>query len=195
MKRLHTSLCVALIFTFLVGFTPLDTGEKVNDKLTRFHILAHSDEPEEQALKLYVRDQVLSLCESDPERFAPGKVKENTLRDIERCAQYAVYAQGSDHNVRAEYVDMYFDTRVYDGFALPAGNYKAVRLLIGDAAGKNWWCVLFPPLCTALASDDVESVAKEAGLSDDDIGLITQDGQVYALRFKFAELFGKLTRK
>ena len=103
-----------------------------------------------------------------------------------------VYQNGFDYNVKASLTNMYFDTRVYDGFSLPAGNYDAVRIEIGEAQGKNWWCVMFPPLCAPLAGETIEQVALDAGLSQEDIGLITKDGEVFALRFKTAEIIGKI---
>ena len=78
----------------------------------------------------------------------------------------------------------------YDGFALPAGRYPALRVVIGEGAGRNWWCVVYPPLCTA-ACTDMEQVAIDAGLSGDDVKLITEEDG-YVLRFRAVELWQRL---
>ena len=73
-----------------------------------------------------------------------------------------------------------------------AGYYDAVRVVIGDGEGQNWWCVLFPPLCLGAAEQDIESVALGAGLTDEDVALIREDGTGYVVRFKLAELWGNV---
>ena len=84
-----------------------------------------------------------------------------------------------------------FPTKVYDGFTLPAGEYLALRVVIGKGAGQNWWCVVFPPLCTAAASD-VSETAMAAGLSEADVGLITEEDSGYVLKFKCVELWEQI---
>ena len=96
--------------------------------------------------------------------------------------------------VRAELAETSFPTKEYDGFALPAGEYLALRVLIGEAAGQNWWCVVFPPLCTAAASD-VPTVALDAGLTDQEVALITEADEGYILKFKSVELWQTLKAK
>lgn len=95
---------------------------------------------------------------------------------------------------RAELAETSFPTKEYDGFALPAGEYLALRVLIGEAAGQNWWCVVFPPLCTAAASD-VPAVALDAGLTDQEVALITEADEGYILKFKSVELWQTLKAK
>ena len=89
---------------------------------------------------------------------------------------------------------MWFDTRDYDGFSLAAGNYDSVKVRIGDAAGKNWWCVIFPPLCAAVSEKQLEHTAVRAGLSSRELSFISKDGNVCVLGFKLAELWGKLKK-
>ena len=87
-----------------------------------------------------------------------------------------------------ELADTAFPTKEYDGFTLPAGNYLALRVIIGEGAGQNWWCVVFPPLCTA-AAEEVPAAALSAGLSQEEVGLITEEKQGYVLKFKSVELW------
>ena len=83
-------------------------------------------------------------------------------------------AEGYDYPVTVELADTAFPTREYDGFTLPAGTYLALRVVIGVGEGHNWWCVVFPPLCTA-ASSGVAQTAMAAGLTEDQVGLITEE--------------------
>lgn len=90
-----------------------------------------------------------------------------------------------------ELTDTAFPTREYDGFTLPAGTYLALRVVIGVGEGHNWWCVVFPPLCTA-ASSGVAQTAMAAGLTEDQVGLITEESEGYVLKFKAVELWEDL---
>ena len=109
------------------------------------------------------------------------------LPELEKTAREVIAANGYAYGVRVELAETSFPTKTYDGFALPAGEYLALRVLIGEAAGQNWWCVVFPPLCTAAASD-VPTVALDAGLTDQEVALITEADEGYVLKFKAVEL-------
>ena len=87
-----------------------------------------------------------------------------------------------------------FPTKEYDGFTLPAGEYLALRVIIGEGKGQNWWCVVFPPLCTA-ASADVPASALAAGFSEEEVSLITEENQGYVLKFKAVEWWETLKEK
>ena len=87
---------------------------------------------------------------------------------------------------------MYFPTREYESFSLPAGMYDAFRIVIGAGAGRNWWCVMFPPLCITAAEAEVTQSAEEAGLSEEEIAIIEGGGTVYRYEFKLMELVGGL---
>ena len=116
------------------------------------------------------------------------------LPELEETARAVITANGYDYGVRAELAETSFPTKEYDGFALPAGEYLALRVLIGEAAGQNWWCVVFPPLCTAAAGD-VPTVALDAGLTDQEVALITEADEGYILKFKSVELWQTLKAK
>lgn len=132
----------------------------------RLHVLANSDTEEDQALKLLVRDAVLERATEILEQSADRAEAEIRLREslpeLEAIAEETVRATGYDYAVTAELEDTAFPTKEYDGFSLPAGEYLALRILIGEGVGQNWWCVVFPPLCTA-ASADVPETALAAG--------------------------------
>ena len=113
------------------------------------------------------------------------------LPELEAIAEETVRANGYDYAVTAELEDTAFPTKEYDGFSLPAGEYLALRILIGEGAGQNWWCVVFPPLCTA-ASADVPETALAAGLTEDQVSLMTEEDGGYQLKFKAVELWERL---
>lgn len=200
-KTIHLielSLLVGLAVWLLTGSLALHTRDALADKVVRLHVLANSDSDEDQALKLKVRDKVLErtteiLEQSTDREEAEARLRGNIL-ELERIAQEEVLANGYDYPVTAELENTEFPTREYDGFTLPAGEYLALRILIGDAAGHNWWCVVFPPLCTAAASE-VPACALAAGLSAEQVSLITEEDRGYVLKFKTVELWEALRRR
>lgn len=128
---------------------------QVRREVLRLHILAASDSERDQALKLMVRDAVL---ERAGELFGQAGTLEEAeqtvsarLREFERVGEQVLREQGCGYPVRAELTRMYFGTRCYGDTTLPAGNYEALRLTIGEGKGQNWWCVVFPPLCIGTA--------------------------------------------
>ncbi len=166
------------------------------DRVVRLHVIAESDRPEDQALKLAVRDRVLEVAEDlYPEGATMEQAKavlERNLPALEEAGREAVTAAGRDCSVTARLECCWFPTKEYEGFALPAGNYTALRVVVGRGEGHNWWCVAFPPLCLGAASETVEE-ATEAGLfTRDQARLITEDGEGYVLKFRALELLGEL---
>ena len=162
--REHTAVIFAIVFLFQMGLMySLDTMsfaagcQELYDGVLRLHILADSDDPRDQYIKEQVRDRVLLAaeklhlgenCETMEQLTAQAK---ELLPELIAAAQEEVYRQGSDDLVAAEIGRMYFDTREYENFTMPAGEYQAVRFTIGSGKGKNWWCVLFPQLCLPAA--------------------------------------------
>ena len=177
------------------GAVALHTQSQLAEKVVRLHVLANSDSEEDQALKLKVRDAVLeqateTLRGADSQTEACRRLTD-MLPELEETARAVITANGYDYGVRAELAETSFPTKEYDGFALPAGEYLALRVLIGEAAGQNWWCVVFPPLCTA-ASAGVPETALAAGLTEDQVSLMTEEDGGYQLKFKAVELWERL---
>ena len=157
MKKIEKAVILGLIMAIL--FNVASFGEKSRElysNVLRLHILANSDSPEDQALKLKIRDNILSegyfifdgAADIDE---AKNKVK-NNINAIERIAAKTIVDCGYSYSVSAALEKAYFDTRYYDSFTLPAGEYEALRIVIGKGEGHNWWCVMFPPLCVSSAS-------------------------------------------
>lgn len=188
MKKEEVILSIMTVFVLLTLCTMPSRG--LESKITRLHILANSDSPVDQWLKIRVRDAIIQSTDILEGGYSKDRINADLLEEIENIACFTVKSSGFDYDVTAYFTNMYFDTRVYDGFAIPAGYYDAVRVEIGEGKGKNWWCVLFPPLCAPLAGKTIEEISLEAGLTKNDIGIIMKDGDVYALRFKAAEMLG-----
>ena len=198
LKIWEIALLLGVAVCLLSGAKALHTQDELADKVVRLHVLANSDSEEDQALKLQVRDAVLDraedlLAQPSSRAEAEGKLR-GQLLEFERLAEAVVREAGYDYEVTAELTDTEFPTREYEDFTLPAGEYLALRILIGDAAGRNWWCVVFPPLCTA-ASADVPASALAAGFTEDEVRLITEEDRGYVLKFKAVEFWETLREK
>lgn len=160
MKKSHfryweLALLLALAVTILWGAASLGQQEELGRKVIRLHVIANSDSPEDQALKLRVRDRVLARAQEILEQSADMEQAEQALTaalpELTREARETLAAEGCAQPVQARLEPAEFPTKDYDGFSLPAGKYLALRVIIGQGAGQNWWCVVFPPLCTAAA--------------------------------------------
>ena len=194
LKRVEIVLMVAAALVLMSGALALQTQDQLADKVVRLLVLAKADSDEDQALKLRVRDRVLErateLLEQSADRQEAEALLRGNLLELENLAAEEIAAAGYDYPVTAELTDTTFPTREYDGFTLPAGEYLALRIVIGEGAGQNWWCVVFPPLCTT-ASADVPASALAAGLTQEDVNLITEEPG-YVLKFKTVELWERL---
>ncbi|MDR3600075.1 MAG: stage II sporulation protein R [Desulfosporosinus sp.] len=121
------------------------------DQLIRFHVLANSDSEQDQALKRAVRDAILKAV--SPQLAVSQSLEESrqilkkVRPDMEDIGRSVVKAWGKDYAVHTEYGHFSFPTKSYGSLVLPAGDYEALRVVIGAGQGANWWCVLFPPLC------------------------------------------------
>lgn len=161
------------------------------EKTVRLHVVANSDSPEDQAQKLRVRDAVVSevaaLTKNCKDASQARAVIGQNLGVIEDSARRVLSAEGSAYDVRVSLGTEDFDTRYYESFTLPAGKYPALRVRIGAAAGKNWWCVVFPSLCMAATTDAVEEYAAVGGFDETETDFITGGEEKYELRFKTLE--------
>ena len=180
------ALCAAL----LSGVWARGRQRSLAEGLVRLHVIAVSDSREDQEVKLAVRDAVLARTEMPLTGVESAAEAEEKLRvllpELEATAEAV-----SGVPVRAELGQEYYPTREYESFSLPAGMYTSLRLTLGAGEGHNWWCVVYPPLCAAAAEETLETAA----LSEDDLRLITEDGEGYVLRFRLLEWWGELTER
>lgn len=177
------ALCIALC----AGTWAQGRQQALSEKLVRLHVLAHSDEVVEQQIKLNVRDAVLEYLEPRLENIADGKEAElvimENLDGITRAARRASQGRQVSVSLSTEH----YPTRRYESFALPAGEYRSLRVNLGDGQGQNWWCVVFPPLCTEMVT--AESVYP--AISSGDLALMEQQGG-YRLAFRSMEIWDGL---
>ena len=195
-RRWEMALLVGIVLALLWGSWTGQEQRELADSLIRLHVIANSDSEEDQALKLKVRDQVLERAEElYPEgatREEVYTVLENSLEELVAVGRTVVEEQGYDYPISAYLTRSWFPTKEYDDFALPAGNYTALQVVIGEGAGRNWWCVAFPPLCLGAAGETVEEAAQVGHFSQEQVALITEADQGYVLKFKSMELLGRL---
>lgn len=195
MRRWVKALLGGVVLCLLVSllcFAGSSAG--IRERVVRLHVLAHDDSDAEQALKLRVRDAVSAeatrLVGQAVSREEVVAALNEGLSTIQSTAQTCVAEAGYDHAVQVELTDMYFTTRVYESGTYPAGVYEALRVTIGDGAGRNWWCVLYPPLCVSAAMD---APTAEDVLTEGQCRVVSTPS--YAVRFKVVEwweqLFGK----
>lgn len=182
-KAVLIGLSVAILLSF-TGFAK--TCEEIEDNVLRLHILANSDSEEDQRVKLAVRDRLL---EDVPELFQEAEDRESaveaarcTIDKIRDVVADELAVQGADYGFDVEIAEnMYFEVREYDGFTMPAGFYSALRITLGRAEGKNWWCVMYPPLCSSAA------VKTEEAFDRGQNGVLTANSD-YEIKFKFCEI-------
>ena len=191
LRRWEAALMAGLAIALLTGVWLDREQAALAEQVVRLHVIANSDADADQALKLQVRDRVL---EAAAEACAGAQTAEeavNLLRQalpqLETAAEEPLTAAGADCAVSASLADdVWFPTKTYDGFALPQGQYTALRVVLGEGAGQNWWCVVFPPLCQSSA-EEVQPVL--AALGEEDAALLTGESEGYVIKFKAMELW------
>ena len=187
----EAALFLALGLTLTVGVWASASESALADRVLRLHVIANSDSDADQARKLLVRDAVLAkasqLLDGVDGRQAAEAALAPYLDDLARTGEEALSRTGCADPVRVTLADQWFPTKEYDGFSLPAGPYRALKVTIGEGRGQNWWCVVFPPLCLASVSEESVESAAEGVLSEDQISLITGQDGGYVLKFRLIE--------
>ena len=193
-RKLLILLGTVTILTVILGLLPIHGETQIYENVLRLHVIANSDNARDQELKLLVRDAVLekteklfSDCKTRDE--AELAVKQN-ISSIQETALSVIKREGYDYPVSIELGVEEYPTKSYELCCFPAGEYLSLRIMIGSAAGQNWWCVLFPPLCVAGASGGADAFA-EVGLNSEQYNVITQTQSTkYKVRFKLLEALG-----
>lgn len=194
MKKKAVLLAVCAAFAILVTVLPTPGEAAVRERVIRLHVVANSDGEEDQALKLAVRDaltgEVASMLEGVSTKEEAEKVLSDGLDGILACAEKAA----GDVPVTVTLGKERYPTKEYGTFRFPRGVYTSVQVKLGAAEGKNWWCVLFPPLCVGAASAGPEELCVEAGLTPGQVKILTGSDGKYRVRFRVLEwldaLFG-----
>ncbi len=197
-KYIWIPLLVAIILTTAITVYSEKVRDGVAQNVLRLHVLANSDDPADQNLKLRVRDRLLRESGEmfrDSQSLADTRmILDENRENLTRAAEEEIALAGYDYSVSIETGKFSFPIRQYENISLPAGEYEAVRVKIGQAEGENWWCVMFPPLCFVDAAmgesnDESLSVLKE-NLSGEEYALIANgpEGGVN-IRFKVVDFF------
>lgn len=204
MKKIIISGCVlvvAFLFTtYAISKTDTYAVQKeIADEIIRFHVRANSDSEEDQLLKLKVKDELVKYLE---EKLIDAKHLDearNILYDgkdeIKDIALKVIHESGYDYEVDVYFEEAYFPMKTYGDMSFPPGTYEAFRVDIGDSCGKNWWCVLYPPLCFvdstySVVPEETKDKFKEV-LSEDAYNVILGEPMenTYEFRFKFLDKF------
>ena len=187
LKIWELSALVTLCVCLLTGLWAEGRQQRLAAGLVRLHVLAVSDEAEEQAVKLRVRDAVLRYLAPYLDGVKSADEAEAILSGKLDGVREAAETAAEGRTVRVTLGDERYPTRDYAGFSLPAGRYRSLRVVLGEGKGHNWWCVVFPPVCLAA----VEREAVRPVMNPEDYALITrEDG--WQLRFRLVELWGEL---
>lgn len=203
MKKFLYIFCLIILFSSFVLISMSSYATAISsdlaDNFFRLHILANSDSQNDQDLKLKVRDSIISYMST---LSYDGLTKEeainltsSNLENFKKVAEETIYKQGYSYPVTLEIGNFYFPTKEYGNVSLPAGYYDALKIKIGEAKGKNWWCSLFPPLCfvdisSGVIDENSEEYLKE-NLTDEEFAIITDNSNDVKFKFKIIELLNK----
>ena len=192
-RRLECALLIAVAALFTYAAAASCAQDAMANGLLRLHVVANSDTPRDQEIKLLVRDEVLRFCapilEGAENREA---VRERLLPNLQALANHArqtLKNLGESRAVSVKLAEEYYPTRDYTKFSLPAGEYLGLRVTIGEGAGQNWWCVVFPPLCLGSVTESTEETALSGGFDGEQVRLITGEDEGYVVKFKAIELW------
>lgn len=194
--KIEASILVALIICCALNITAFsEQCDSIRDKMLRMHVIANSDSEADQALKIKVRDAVLAegkeifdgsiTADQAEEKILPHiELLKNTALDV-------IKDEGYNYDVQITVQKEYFATRTYENsVTLPAGYYTAVKVIIGEGAGQNWWCVMFPPMC--LPAADAECEISDV-LTEDETDIV-KNADKYEFKFKIVEILQKLLK-
>ena len=196
-NTLKVCITVAILIVLSLWLLSYTYAEDVNaglsENLVRLHVIANSDSKSDQALKLKVRDAIIEYMKdklsASQDIDQTKKIINENLLNIENISKDVIKKNNSDYSVKASLGNYNFPTKTYGDIALPAGEYQALRVVIGEGTGANWWCVLFPPLCFIDATHGTipDSVKKglKTSLSAEEYKLITTSDEEIPVKIKF----------
>lgn len=191
-KDINIAIACGLVFAVLFSLSKFDAScEQLRENILRLHIIANSNTAEDQTLKYKVRD---SLLEVGTDVFGEDLTLQQAIDSansmiplLQKIAEETIRESGYNYPVEISVGKAYFGTRVYETFTLPAGEYDAVRVKIGQAKGKNWWCVMFPAMCVPASADHSLDEVVDGSATD-----IAENSSKYQVKFKSVELYENL---
>ena len=195
MHKLLSVVLAVTITVLFIGLLPIHGEEQIYEDVIRLHVIAHSDDEYDQQLKLLVRDAVLEetsalLSDCADKESAERRLKEH-LAQLASVAEETLADAGCPAPVQIAFGRENYPTRHYRGISLPAGEYLSLRIIIGEGAGQNWWCVLYPSLCLSAAG---EYGVADLGFSGEQYRIIRGTrGGAYEVRFRLLELLSEIS--
>lgn len=165
---LQKELCVWIVFfaalagigIFYIEHTPND-----HPGIIRLHVVANSDSPQDQALKLAVRDEIIKTMEGQETLEDARGYIDSHLDEIEAAAEKVIRERGFDYPASARHKVTFIPEKSYEDLTLPAGNYEALRVTLGRGEGQNWWCVIFPQLCLLGETEEKDDAASDGEIA------------------------------
>lgn len=203
MKKTKYFAILTILLTILVLLTISSYAKTISKDLSnnffRLHILANSDSETDQALKLKVRDNIIEYMNTISYDGLSKKeaidLTSEHLENFKKIAEDTIQKEGYSYPVSLEIGNFYFPTKEYGNVSLPAGYYDALKIEIGEAKGKNWWCSLFPPLCFVdISSGVIDKEAEEElknNLTEEEFAIITSSSDTVKFKFKLIEVFSE----
>ena len=199
-KLKYIFILISLLFCFIfisISSYAHTLSENLSANFFRLHILANSNSEIDQDLKLKVRDGIIEYMNSQElSNYSKEEVitfVKTNLDSYRKVAENIIKENGFNYPVSLEVGTFCFPTKIYGNISLPAGNYEALRINIGQAQGENWWCSLFPPLCFVdISSGVIDDNSKESlkkNLSEEEFAIITSNNGTIKLKFKILEIF------
>lgn len=193
-KRFFVVLILFCFFIFISALSYVNAvSEDLSNSVFRLHVIANSDNAEDQELKYKVRDSVLEYMNEISSDYSS---KEEVISlayeyqdEFKKIAENVIKDNGYNYDVNIRIGNFEFPTKTYGDISFPAGNYDALRIEIGEAQGQNWWCVMFPPLCfvdvtSGVVPDESKEVIKD-NLNEEEYNLIS-DNESSDVKFKFS---------
>lgn len=196
-KDFLSTLTVIALCLFVMAAVPNDGDAAIYEDTLRLHILANSDSEEDQTLKLLIRDKVLNkygerlkTSESIDGAIALGKTLSGNIKeDVDRW----IAEEGYDYTSQVKITEEWYDTREYEDFSLPCGYYYSMQITLGEAKGKNWWCVMYPPLCLDLATEKAPADDGIIDYTKEELTLIESRG--YSIKFRLIEIVSRIANQ
>lgn len=204
MKKIKIILILIILFTIFIFTCAYSYVSAISDNLYnsifRLHVIANSDSEEDQNLKYIVRDNLINYINENCKDFSSKddvvQYANNHIEEIKKIAENTVKQNGFNYPITIEIGKFDFPTKSYGDISFPSGLYDALRVKIGKSAGKNWWCVMFPPLCfvdttTGIVSNSSKESLQET-LSEENYKVVSDtESTDITIKFKIIEFFEK----
>ena len=194
-NKFNIALLLGLLCAFFVSLAQFNIAcDDLRANVLRLHIIANSNSKEDQALKLKIRDKLLEsssdIFEKADDVESAIDIADNYLPKFEKIANEVITDNGFSYTAKAKIGNSFFETREYEDFSLPAGNYKSLIITVGEGQGKNWWCVIFPEVCLPAATK-----GKLSDVTEQKTELIAKNSEKYVMRFKAIEIYENIKKR